>query len=415
MKNILRQIKRKRKRKKAAAQKAARVSLSEAELNGTEDYEMRLARHRKKSLMRLFATVGVVAAAVFLTLFYFEKKTYHDYKVVSSSDQEDTISTQYTELNGKIFRYGPQGASLESQKQEVLWSETYDMQNPVADVCQKTAVVADQGGTSMAVFSEDGLTGTITTSYNIIKAKVAQQGVVAAILDGGEDTWINFYASDGSLIAENQTRVDEPGYPLDIAVSEDGMLIMVSYQFVEGQETTSYVAFYNFGTAGQNQIDNIVSGYQYEGVVVPQIEYLSDSLAVAFRDDGFTIYKGQQVPQEAKTVEVEKEIVSTFHDSEHIGLVFKDEGKDKLYTMEVYDTDGNKVFEESFNIPYTNIKMTDGQIVMFNSSQACIFSSRGSKKFDGTIDDGVVRDLFKVGMNRYVLVMENGVSIIKLT
>ena len=94
-------------------------------------------------------------------------------------------------------------------------------------------MIADQGGTSMVIVDEEGQTGSVTTSYNIVKARVAKQGVVAAILDGGEDTWINFYAADGSMIAENQTRVDEPGYPLDLSVSEDGLLIMVTYQFVE--------------------------------------------------------------------------------------------------------------------------------------------------------------------------------------
>ena len=55
----------------------------------------------------------------------------------------------------------------------------------------------------------------------------------------------------------------------------------------------------------------IVSGYTYDGVVVPQIQYLGSN-AVALRDDGFTIYSGRQIPKELKTVQVEQEIISTF-------------------------------------------------------------------------------------------------------
>ena len=144
---------------------------------------------------------------------------------------------------------------------------------------------------------------------------------------------------------------------------------MVTYQFVDGSDTTSYVAFYNFGDVGQNEDDRIVSGYKYEGVVVPQIQYLDNNRSVALKDNGFTIYHGSQIPKEVKTVKVDKEIVSTFYDDDIIGLVFKNGNKEKPYTMRVYSTDGNLKFEKDFNIPYTTIKVSDGNILLYNSSQ----------------------------------------------
>lgn len=382
-----------------------------------DDYKARIAYYRKRNMIRALIALAVLAAAAFLVVFIIQKKSYNSYKVLATSDQEDTVSTKYTELDGKLLKYSGQGASLVSKDQETLWNATYDeMQNPVIDECGNTVVVYDQGNTTMAIFNEEGQLGSVQTSLNIVKARVAKQGVVAAILDGGDDTWINFYASDGSLIAENQTRVDDPGYPLDIAVSEDGLMIMVTYQFVDGGKTTSYVAFYNFGTVGQNQIDNIVSGYQYEGVVIPQVAYIKDDVAVAFRDDGFTLYKGRQVPKESATVKVEKEIVSAFYDEDMIGLVFKNDNKDskdKQYVMNVYGTNGNLRFKKEFGIPYTNIKVSQGQVVMNNSSQVCVISGSGVEKFNGTIDEGSISDFFKLGMNRYMLVLDNGLSTIK--
>lgn len=383
--------------------------------NDMEDYKARLAQHKRLLYIRVVIALGIVAVVIGGIWLFVEKRSYSSYRVLSGSDQEDTIATKYVEMDGSILRYSSDGASLVSKKQETLWTITYEMQNPIADICGDTAVIADQEGTSMVVLDKNGQTGSITASYNIVKVRVASQGVVAAILDGGGDTWINFYASDGSLIAENQTRVDDPGYPLDIGVSQDGLLIMVAYQFVDGGKTTSKIAFYNFGTAGQNQIDNIVSAYTYEGVVVPQVQYLDSSVAVAFRDDGFTLYEGKQIPKESKTVEVEQEIVSTFYDEDYIGLVFKEDGGDKLYKMQVYSTSGKELFEKSFNIPYTTIKMTGGQIVMFNSSQACVMSTSGVEKFNGNIDEGTVRDFFKIGYNKYTLVLDTGVRVIKLT
>lgn len=398
----------------AEKQKMAKAQgVSEEEY--ADNYELRLSRHKRNIVKKTVITVVAIAATVTAVGFYIEKRSYHNYKVVQSSEQEDVVSTSYIEMDGDILRYSPDGVSLVSDKMSTLWSETYQMQNPVADVNGTRAVIADKDGTTLEIYDKSGKTGSVTTSYSIIKARVSKSGLVAAILDGGDDTWIDFYSTDGSLIAENQTKIDDPGYPLDIAVSEDGVVMMVTYQFVDGSDTTSYVAFYNFGDVGQNEDDRIVSGYKYEGVVVPQIQYLSNNRSIALKDNGFTIYQGSQIPKEVKTIETDKEIVSTFYDDDMVGLVFKNDSKDKQYIMEVYNTaDGKLKFKEDFNIPYTTIKLSGGNILMYNSSQMCVMNSRGVQKYLGSVD-GTIKDFFKIGMNRYLLVLDSGVDVIKLS
>lgn len=417
MANTIKNIRKKRRKKKLMAQKAKLARAQAALESGgsqAQDYQTRLSRHKRNSLKRTLITAGVIIVAVFLVMLYFEKRSYRNFKILQTSEQEDIVSTKYVEMDGKILRYSPDGVSLVDSKMQTVWSELYDMQNPVADVCDGNAVIADRDGTTLEIYNKSGRTGSVTTSYSIVKARVSASGLVAVILDGGDDTWINFYGSDGSLIVETQTKVDDPGYPLDVAVSKDGVIMMVTYQFVDGGDTTSYVAFYNFGDVGQNEDDRIVSGYTYDGVVIPQIQYLDSSQSVALRDDGFTLYKGRQIPKENKTVKVEKEIVSTFFDEDNIGLVFKNGSKDKLYTMEVYSTGGKLKFKKDFNIPYTTIKMSQGNILMYNSSQMCVLNSRGVEKYMGTVD-GTINDFFKIGWNKYLLVLDSGVNVIKFT
>lgn len=416
MANTLKKIMRKRKKRKYAAEKAKQAK-EQGRQNGKEygnDYNKKRSRHKRNAVKRTIITAVAVVAAIAAVGFYVEKRSYHNYKIVQSSEQEDVISTSYVEMDGDILRYSPDGVSLVSDKMNTLWSETYQMQNPMADVNGTRAVIADKDGTELEIYDKSGKTGSVTTSYSIIKARVSKSGMVAAILDGGDDTWINFYSTDGSLIAENQTKVDDPGYSLDVAVSDDGVVMMVTYQFVEGSDTTSYVAFYNFGDVGQNEDDRIVSGYKYEGVVVPQIQYLDNNQSVALKDNGFTLYQGSQIPKEVKTVKVDQEIVSTFFDNDMIGLVFKNDSKDKQYTMEVYTTDGKLKFQQDFNIPYTTIKLSGGNILMYNSSQMCVMNSRGVQKYMGSVD-GTIKDFFKIGWNRYLLVLDSGVDVIKLS
>ena len=307
MANIIKKLKRKHKRKKMQSQRAKLEQEQRAiqQMSPEEAYQNRLRRHKHDALRRTVMSIVAVAAIATVVLLYVERRSYHNYRILSASEQEDVVSTKYLEMSGKILRYSPDGASLVNSSMDTYWSVLYEMQNPVADVKDDRAVIADQDGTLLEMFDKNGETGSVTTSYNIVKAKISSSGMVAAILDGGDSTWINFYASDGSLIAENQTHISDPGYPLDVAVADNGNIMMVAYQYVDGSETTSYVAFYNFGDVGQSEDDRIVSGYTYEGTVIPQIMYLNGGKSLAVRDDGFTLYKGSQIPKEKETVKEE--------------------------------------------------------------------------------------------------------------
>lgn len=380
----------------------------------TLDYEERRTLQKRRRLLRILVVLLILAAVAGGLYYYMVRRQYRGVKILKTSEQEDIISTKYVEMDGKILKYSPEEVSMINADMDTLWNVTYSMQNPVADVRDTRAVIADRDGTSLKIFDKKGLTGSADTSYPIVKARISAKGLVAAILDSGDDTWINFYASDGSLIAENQTRIDDPGYPMDVCISNDGVIMMVTYQFVQGGKTTSYVAFYNFGDVGQNEDDRIVSGYTYEGIVIPQVQYLKGSTSTAIREDGITLYQGRQIPKESITVKADKEIVSTFVDEDTIGLVFKNEGAAKMYRMQVYNTSGKLKFTTDFDTAYTNIRLSRGYILLYNSSQICVINQKGEVRFLGTVD-GSIKDFFRIGFNKYLLVLDNGINVIKLT
>ena len=384
------------------------------DVGSEEEYRRQLSMHKIAAMKKTAFTVAVVAAVAVGVVFFIEKRSYRTYDIIQTSEQEDIVSTKYEVMSGKILRYSPDGAALVNSEMDAYWSTLYEMQNPVADIRGDWAVIADVDGTSMEIFDKNGEVGSVTTSYSIVKARISSNGLVAAILDGGDSTWINYYDSDGSLIAENQTHVEDPGYPMDVAVSDNGEIMMVTYQFIDGSDTTSYVAFYNFGDVGQNEDDRIVSGYTYEGVVIPEIRYFDTEQSVALREDGFTVYKGRQIPKESATEKVDKEIVSTFCDDDTIGMVFKNGNKDKQYTMKVYSANGSLRFTKDFNIPYTTIKISGGNILLYNDSQICVMNSRGVEKYSGTVD-GSINNFIKIGWNRYLLVLDSGVNVIKFS
>ena len=97
---------------------------------------LRRKRKRKKSIIpqKTVIMVGAVAAVAILIYFYVEKRSYHDYEILQTSEQEDVVSTGYDEMANGILRYSPDGASLVNSSMEAYWSVLYEMKNPVADI-----------------------------------------------------------------------------------------------------------------------------------------------------------------------------------------------------------------------------------------------------------------------------------------
>jgi hypothetical protein len=383
-------------------------------ISSVMEYKERVSRHKKKVIIR---TAVVCAAAVLIFVVVkttIDKWEYKNYAVVTENEQEDTISAKYKEFGDNVLKYGGDDVTLLNRQGSALWSDTHTMENPEADICQEVCVVYDKKGTVMSIYDLSGRLGEIKTTLPILKVRVAKQGVVAAVLDDGETTWVNVYDVKGNELVTAKTRVDSPGYPVDLSISDDGLLMTVSYLCVKDNKASSYVAFYNFGNTGQNQMDNMVSAYTYTETIVPEVEYLGNSRAVAFRDDGFVIYQGGQIPEEKKTVEVKGEILSTFHDDDNIGLVFREEGGEYPYRMEIYNTNGVLKYATGIDIAFDNIGISDNQIIMFNSSEFAIYSMKGVCRYQGALKEGSIQNIFKMAKNRYMVVMQGGVETIKL-
>lgn len=371
---------------------------------------------RKVRRLRPLLLLLVVVLAAIVVKYVMDTRTSASYTLLSSSEREGSTQASYMSFDGAILHYTSDGAALSSSDSTQIWNETYEMDTPVADTADTAVVIYDQKGTSMCVFDGRGLLGKITTELPILKARVSSQGMIAAILEDGDTTWINFYSPSGETIATGKTRIDSPGYPVDIDVSPNGELLVVSYVYVDGTTPTSYVAFYNFGTTGQNQMDNMVSGYTYADVLVPQVRFLSSDAAVAIRDDGITLYKGAQIPAESLSVGEEEEIVSCFAADQTIGLVTAntEENSDTPYRMKLYDLKGKLIADKGFQAEYTTIRVDGGRILMYNDKQLSVFDLKGRENFHGTIEEGTIQDVCTISKNRFLVVMNESVATIRI-
>jgi hypothetical protein len=79
------------------------------------------------------------------------------------------------------------------------------------------------------------------------------------------------------------------------------------------------------------------------------------------------------------------------------------------YRLEVYNDSGSKVSEEYFDIEYSNIFFSNGQIIVYSDSDMIIYSNEGAIKYEGSFDQTVKAVIPTSIRSRFLLVTENAI------
>jgi len=167
---------------------------------------------------------------------FLEYQTYENITVKATYKIEEADNSSYIEYAGGILKYSRDGVVYLDKKGEEIWNQPCQMKNPIVEVCKGAVAVGDQGGTSILVFQKDGLKGEIKTTSPIQKLVVSEQGIVGAVLKGESTQQIICYDAKGNILVEQNTSLANTGYPLDIAISNNGEALLVSYLSTKGSE-----------------------------------------------------------------------------------------------------------------------------------------------------------------------------------
>ena len=382
---------------------------------GYEEDE-RSARSRSGAPSRFlsFILIAVVVVAVLIgVLLLAGRRQYDSYRVLRTERLEDTVTSSYDNVGGGILQYSADNARLQDRQGREIWSMSYALKGPKLVKNGSTLVLYDQGSTGVVVAGKDGKLGAFSTKLPIVKVSVSRQGNVAAILEDGNNAWIEYYAPDGSEIAAIKTSMDNPGYPMALAVSPNGELLAVSYLNFTGGIQKSEVYIYSFGATGKNQMDNRIAAFTYDQRIIPDLAYLNDGTCVAFRDNGYSLIEGTKVPKISRDVDVEREICSIFYDSEHIGMILvgNEEGS---YRMRVNNASGGEILDQAFDFPFSSVEIYGSEISLYNGSAFEVYNMSGTRIFSGSYA-GDTKHLFTVGKQRYVAVTDTGFDLIELS
>ncbi len=389
--------------------------LNNEEQAAEPSYQEKIRNHRMLVFFRTVAIVAVAVVAVAIIYVSWRDKYYSEASISQTVRISDPSSSTIINLNGQILMYSKDGVSLLNSSGTQLWNLTYEMQNPISRTCQDVVAIGDYNGHFIYVANSEGELGEIDTNLPIRDFCVASQGVVAAILDDTDITWIYLYDAQGNTLASFKTTMADSGYPLDVAISPSGELVCVSYLYPEDGELKTSIAFYNFGSVGQNAIDNYASGYDYPGTVVPFVHFLDNKTAFAVSDDRIMFYTGSEVPvSSTEHMTGSDEIRSIYYDNNYIGIVFFNSTDEGEYRLEVYNSSGSKVTEEFFDIEYSNVIFNNNQIIVYSDSVILIYGTDGADKYQGSFDQTVKAVIPTSIRSRYILVTEDSILTMEL-
>lgn len=384
------------------------------EQKNTESFGQKIRRHRLTVFYRVSLAIILIAALTAVVMIQIKNRVFEGYQVIASAPRKVVSGATTRGFADHILTYSKDGVNCSNAKGEVLWNQTYEMQAPIVDISGSMAAIADYNNSTIYVMNTERIIGQIDTNMPIRSLNVSAGGMVAAVLDEGDVSWIYLYDSDGNTIAYFKTFMKTNGYPVDVSISDSGALVAVSYLYVDSGMLTSKVAFYNFGMVGQNAVDNLVSGYDYVNHVTPRVQFMDNQTAFAISDDRLTIYQGEQKPVLIKEILLSEEVQSIYYSANYIGLVYLNVSGESKYKIDVYNKEGSLVENKNFDTEYIDIKFTKDKMIIYNDVTCLIQNIGGVENFSGNFEKGVQVLLPTASAYKYILVTEDSIDTIEL-
>jgi cell division protein FtsL len=377
-----------------------------------DNFEKNLRRHRRRQLTILIGVVIVCVLMVIFSYIFLQNRTFDTYTVKKSYERTDTMTTQYVEFQNYVLKYSKDGISCVNSKNQLVWSQTYDMQNPIIDVCEGSVALAEESGTDAMIFDSTGLQGSIQTTLPIRQISVSSQGVLAVLLEDGDIMRLSMYNKKGEELVSAKFELKDAGYPLQMSLSADATKLAVTFLQVQDGSVNTCLAFYNFDSVGENYEDHLVAAKTITGIVTPSIKYLDSTHCYAVGTDQLLLFEGKQIPEEVAEIPIDREILSVFYSDEQVGLIL--EGEEQKYAIRVYDQQGHQEFETEFDMDYQTLKFSGNNILIYNEFECMILNHSGKVLFTGDFDESISNLYTVSGRSLYMVMHASRSDLIRL-
>lgn len=353
------------------------------------DYKEKIRKHRLTNVYRVILVLAAVCVLAAIAYVQFKNHIYTDYEVMSSVSFESAGSSKSIRLGSNILTYSNDGAHCTNSTGTVLWNQTFEMQDIILAMSGDVVAIGDYNGREIYILNSMEKLGEVNTTMPIRSIAVSETGRVAVAVADTKTTWIYIYRTDGTQEYEIKTTMNQSGYPVAFSLSPNGELLGMSCIYVDSGVLKSRVAFYNFGSVGENKSDYLVNAYTYSDCIISHIKFLNGKTAVAVGDDRLLFYSGTQIPELQAQYLFEDEVQGVYTGESYVGLLFRSDKPDQKNEITIYGTDSEIVGTYYFNTDFTDIFFGQDIFVAYNSTECLISTFDGLEKYNGTFDKSV--------------------------
>lgn len=367
----------------------------------------------------ILITVILFVAAASITVLVFAgkkwwQKPYDTYGIVSSQELTTDSSVRYAVYGQGYITYDRDGVRAFTASGEQLWNASYNLKNPIIAVCEPYTAVADKGAGQFYIIDNKGTTNTFSISGKIADIAVAVQGVTAVLAtEKDRDHIYLFEPNKREQLVDIMIMTKQNGFPMAIALSQDGKKLVTSYLSTEGGALKSWVTFYNFGDVGQNFVDQMVGSYAFDAIV-PEVAFLTNEMVIVGGDNSISLYRMTEVPKVRMNENFDMQIKSIFYSSTYTGVVLKGKTgeQDKLFLYN--NNKAKKVLEIDFTYEYNDIYTQQEDIVLYGGQEMTILRTNGKLKFHTTFSKNVKYVFGVDNKEKYLVIGDQVAELIQL-
>lgn len=381
---------------------------------GQADYHQKIRHYRLSHVYRILLVVIALIALIALVVVQYKNHVYTSYEVTSTAEMEVVNGTVNMPLGSHILTYSNDGAHCTDAKGNVLWNQTYQMQDLIIATNGNVVAIGDYNGREVYILDENQKLGEISTTMPIRNIAVAQTGRVAVTVADTKITWIQIYDPDGEFRFEVRTTMDKSGYPIATALSPNGELLGLSCIYVDSGVVKSRVAFHNFGQVGEGKSDFYVNGYTYPDTVVPVIRFMDDGTAYAVGDDRLVFYSGPRIPEATNTYLFEEEIQGIYNNENYVGLLFRGNSIDARHKLVVYRNTGEKINDFLFDTDFEYLFFGQENFAVYNEQECLIRTLGGVDKYQGEFSKSVKVMIPQGNSYKYLILTNDSIDTIQL-
>lgn len=380
-----------------------------------ETIEKKVKEHKKRWWTRLIIVIVVALAIVILFELITSMRSYSNYSVINYSECSDTGAAKYESFKGNILEYSNDGANFKKPSGELIWNQAYDMTTPTITKCEDYMAIYDKGGTTILILRDTGIVEKIDTSKPIQKVKIAAQGSVAVILKTDSEYDVKLYDKKGKELAGGEYHGNKGGFPVDIAISNDAKKMAVSLIDINSGKVGTTLNFYNFGSVGQNKIDNNVGSFSYEDTIIPEIYYTASDKMIGISNNAIYYYTEKEVPKLREKVKINNTIKSVFYNDKYVGLVLDKDAKSNKKHIVVYDGRGKIAMENDTKLAYSDVEFLDNnEVCIKNASECEIFTMYSIRKLKTKFQSDVLKVMSQGSARNYVFIEKGEMQEVKL-